>query len=119
MSLIKNEIGVMAIAAVVAAIASRYLPPTPGIENIITLLGAVSAIAGVAIAVVFRASGALWLFFAVVFALLLAVGAILGFYSVVSGEPGLTAAYLLYFCTVILFGALGFLLEIAKLQVIQ
>ena len=118
-SFVENEIGIIAVAAIVAAVGSRFLPPTPGIENIVTLVGAISAVAGVAIAVVLRPLDVRSLVLAIVLSLVIGVIAILAFFSIASGEPGQTTAYWLYLCTVALFGSMGFLVDVARLKITQ
>ena len=118
-SFVENEIGIIAVAAMVAGVGSRFLPPTPGIETIVTLVGAISAVAGVAIAVVLRPLDVRSLVLAIVLSLVIGVIAILAFFSIASGEPGQTTAYWLYLCTVALFGSMGFLVDVARLKITQ
>ena len=116
-SFVEKEIGIIAVAAVVATVGSRFLPPTPGIENSIALVGAISAVAGVAIAVVLESLKTKFLVLVIVSSLVVGVAGIFGFFSVASSIPGLITSYLLHLCAVFLFGSIGFLLQVAKLKI--
>ena len=113
---VRRKFGIVLIAGMVAGVSSRFLPPTPGIEDYVTILGAIAAVTGVGVAVVLRPTQPRVLVPIIVLALGIAVGGVLGFVCVVDGQPGRAAAYWLYLCTVLLFGPIGFLLEIAKLK---
>lgn len=111
-----REIGFMIIAGFVSGVASRFFPPTPGIENLITIIGTVSAVAGGAVGVLFKKLTMWPLIGVILFALALSILGLVQFNSVARGEPGAETAMWLYIWSAVIFLPVGMLIEITGLK---
>lgn len=116
-----KEVGFIAIAGLVSAILTRFLPEVPSHENAISLAislaGTLAAIAGGAIGILFRKLDMWPLVLIILVSLGLAVFSLNRFNWVVAGEPGPEAANLLYLWTALLFLPAGVLIEVAGLKI--
>jgi hypothetical protein len=112
-----KEIAFVAVAGFVSMVLSRFLPPTPGLENMITLIGTLAAIAGGAIGTLFKSLKMWPLVGLILVSLAFSLLGLTQFNSVASGEPGSEAANWLYVWTAMLFLPIGVLIEVAGLKV--
>ncbi|WP_417813353.1 hypothetical protein [Thalassospira alkalitolerans] len=112
-----KEIRFMAVAGLISAILTNFLPSVPGLGTIITLIGTIAAVAGGAIGLLIRTLG-VWLRIGlIIIVLALAVYSLVSFNGVVAGEPGSDAANQLYVWTALMFLPIGILIEVAGLKV--
>lgn len=112
-----KEVGFMVVAGLVSGILTRFMPSVPGLENMITLVGTLAAIAGGAIGVLFKRLSMGPFIGVTVASLALAVFSLVQFNSIVAGEPGSDAANWLYFWTSTLFLPIGIIIEVAGLKI--
>lgn len=115
-----KEIAFMAIAGLVSAVLTRFLPEVPAhentISNAISLAGTLAAIAGSAIGILFRKLSMWSLVGIILVSLGLAVYSLIRFNGVVANEPGPEATNLLYLWAALLFLPAGVLIEVAGLK---
>jgi len=114
-----KEAGFMAVAGLISAILTNFLPSVPGLGTTITLIGTIAAVAGGAIGLLFRTLSMWPLIGLIVIALALAVYSLVSFNGVVAGEPGPEAAKWLYLWAALMFLPIGILIEVAGLKVTE
>src|ERR1700730_11585424 len=112
-----KNIGFMALAGLVGGIVANFLSDPPGMHSWLVVVGTVAAIAGGALGLPAHQAPAGWKVLFVLVALAVFVGAIIGYRSVLAGEPGSVAANILLSWTAAIFGPIGFLIELAGLKV--
>ena len=106
----------MAVSGVVGFIVASFLSGPPGMESWLKFVGTIAAIGGGALGIlVHKASGGQKALF-VVAAVAVFVGAVIGFRTVLAGEPGGPAADILLVCTAAMFMPIGFLIELVGLK---
>jgi hypothetical protein len=114
-----KNITFMAVAGVVSAIVAAFLSGAPGMQSWIVFVGTVAAIAGSALGIPAHKAAAGWKVLFVLIAVVIFVGAVIGFRSVLAGEPGHMAANILLAWTAAIFGPIGFLIELAGLKLTE
>lgn len=106
-----KEVGFMAVAGLISAILTNFLPSVPGLGTTITLIGTIAAVAGGAIGLLFRPLNMSPLIGLIIISLVLAVYSLISFNGVVVGEPGPEAAKWLYLWAALMFLPIGILIK--------
>lgn len=114
-----KEMGFMAVAGLISAILTNFLPSVPGLDTMITLIGTISAVAGGAIGILFKRLSMWPLVGLIIIALALAVYSLVSFNGIVEGEPAPDAANWLYVLAALMFLPIGIIVEVASLKVTE
>jgi hypothetical protein len=104
------------LSGVIGWIVTKFFSPPPGMEQWMVFLGTGAAIAGAALGIPAHNASGRWKAFFIVVALMVLLGAVFGYRSVVAGEPGSLAAKILFAWTVAIFVSIGFLIELGGLK---
>lgn len=108
-----RSITLVTLAGVIGGIASQFLPPTPGITNAVTFIGAVAAMAGGAMGMCFNKlplSGSVGV---IIVALVVFIVGIIQFRQTSNLEPSQNVALFLYIWSAVIFMPVGIIVEMS------
>jgi hypothetical protein len=112
-----KNLSFMVLAGLVGAIVAKFMSSPPGMESWVVLVGTVAALAGSALGIPAHKTTVPWKILFVLIGVAIFVGSVIGYRTVVGGEPGGTAASLLLIWTAAMFVPIGFFVELTGLKI--
>jgi hypothetical protein len=111
-----KNFGFMVLAGVVGGIVAKFMSSPPGMESWVVFVGTVAALAGGALGIPAHQAKVPWKILIVLVGVVIFVGSLIGYRTVLGGEPGSVAANLLLVWTAVMFMPIGFFIELTGLK---